>query len=323
MNATPAVIPRCIEYAAKTVRLFLSRLVSKAFPNAEILQAENGQAAVDIIADRLASSAGACVAVDSAVSPVGCLPWACGAGQRHAAESGAVPCAITLDREMPVLDGPAAARLLRGRLGFAGLIAGVTSCSQATSGDLIEAGADCVLQKGSISIDTLRRVLGPAVAAATTPAAPAATHQAAPAAGVHGGAKGVRPPAVEAAASVLAGPLVVAAAEQRVAMAASAMPSPSAARGLHTQRESVKVLCALAGSGLTAAETATAGAGCLGPSTCPACLAPPFPIHPARAARHPSAPAAAVGAKGCAAAGDAISAEGAILVASALAHTSK
>lgn len=216
---------------------------------------------------------------------------------------------------MPVLDGPAAARLLRGRLGFGGLIAGVTSCSQATSGDLVEAGADCVLQKGSISIDTLRRVLGPAVAAATTPTAPAAAPQAAPTAGVDGGAKGVCPPAVGRAASALAGPLVAAKPQPQVGQpAAPAMPTPSssAAGGPQAQLESDKIGGSSHGSRLGTAGTVVAGADTPGPSGCPECPAPPFPTLPARFVPHPSAsPAETVGVRGSAAA--AVSGEDAAL----------
>jgi CheY-like chemotaxis protein len=286
--------------------MFLSRLISKAFPNAEIMQAENGQEAVEIIAGRLASATAACV--DTALSPAACLPWSCGAGQRRSAVCGAVPCAITLDREMPVLDGPAAARLLRGRLGYSGLIAGVTSCSRVTSGDLIEAGADCVLQKGSITIDTLRRLLGPAVAAATTPTASAAAHPIAPSAGVDGDTKDV------CAASALTGPLV--AAEQPAVLTASA-PSPSAGVAPRARPESVKSGGTLPAYELAGTATATASADAPGPSAYPAYLAPPFPAHPPRTAPHRPAARAAHDldvSGGAAAAG---LAEGVPLVASA------
>lgn len=53
---------------------------------------------------------------------------------------------LTMDREMPLLDGPSAISAAR-RAGYDGLIAGISACTEAEREGMLEAGADVCLRK--------------------------------------------------------------------------------------------------------------------------------------------------------------------------------
>lgn len=105
----------CPSSAAKPIRLQLRRLLQQCSPTAEVLLAEDGGTALRILAERAARGD----------PPLDLL---------------------TMDREMPLLDGPAAISAAR-RAGYEGFIVGISACTEAERECMIEAGADVCLRK--------------------------------------------------------------------------------------------------------------------------------------------------------------------------------
>lgn len=106
-----------------TNRIFLARALKRAFAGAEVLVAEHGQEALDVVSGRMR------------------------AGQR-------LPDLITMDGRMPVMAGGEATSRLR-QLRYRGLIVGVTgSALLEERNEFIGNGADYCLSK-PISVDAL------------------------------------------------------------------------------------------------------------------------------------------------------------------------
>lgn len=117
----PDFVTSCLRYAARSIRLQLRRLLQQCSPSAEILLAEDGGAALRILEERAARGD----------PPLDFL---------------------TMDREMPRVDGPSAIQAAR-RAGYDGLIVGISACSESERACMLEAGADVCLRKPVTAAD--------------------------------------------------------------------------------------------------------------------------------------------------------------------------